>query len=49
MSKFQIPPFLVYSCPIGHDEKCPRKWSNRYIDHHILCLCKCHKGLEDLK
>ena len=44
MSHFDIlPPWEVYDCPIGHNDLCPKKWRNKYINHQILCLCKCHK------
>ncbi|MGI9012486.1 MAG: hypothetical protein ACR2F1_15050 [Nitrososphaeraceae archaeon] len=42
----QIPPFEVYSCPLGHNDMCPKKWKNRYIDHIIICYCNCHDSKE---
>ena len=43
MSQLKIlPPWEIYPCPMGCDDKCPRRWSNCYIHHDILCICKCH-------
>jgi hypothetical protein len=46
----QISPFLVYACPFGHGDLCPRNWSTRYAKNEIICLCFCHKNRKkDLK
>ena len=49
MGQQQIPPFLVFVCPLGCKDRCPKKWKNRFIDHAIFCLCKCHNDNKDLK
>ena len=44
MSPFEIlPPWKVYDCPRDHNDLCPKEWINKYINHQILCFCKCHK------
>ena len=49
MSQQPIPSWEVYACPLGCNEKCPKRWKNRFIDHDILCVCECHSHNSELK
>jgi len=31
----------IFGC-LGSHDRCPQIWKNKFIDHRIVCFCKCH-------
>ncbi|MGD1838539.1 MAG: hypothetical protein ACPKPY_10850 [Nitrososphaeraceae archaeon] len=38
----QLENWKLDCCLVDHGITCKRKWTNRWIDHEILCFCSCH-------
>lgn len=42
-----LPDLTMQMCPFSCSVVCERIWTNRIIDHKIICNCNCHKIKND--
>jgi hypothetical protein len=38
-----LPDLIVNACPLGCNQDCSKKWTNKTIRHRIVCNCQCHR------